>query len=223
MRSAYRSIIVVVCLACGIVSSAEAQVKMNGAWSGTTIAGGGTYPNTFLFFQSGSRVFGSAIANGKPGIITGTISGNQLTFRSVYKGLNYSSDAVATTDGQTMSGTFLDSQGTSGTFSAQNSQSTLMPQFVLAVPPICRLSSGNLKINMLRFFGIENATDDTSVRYTVTVRSSTTRKIISKSSALTLSGLAKGTYRVSYKASAVRAGKVLFSSTTSPVASCVVR
>lgn len=206
-----------------------AQVNVTGSWVGSSIAGGNSYPNTFSLVQNGSAVTGSGIAgNNAPGVITGTVNGSQLTFHSEYPSINYSSDAIATTDGRTMSGTFLDSQGTSGTFTAQNILPTLTPNFTIPDPPIVQIKGRNLTLTLQPFAKFQSTVaktferksqGKTTIQYTITIKKGSQRlQRITKRNTETVRNLASGTYRVNYKASAIRGGKTIFSSKVSPTA-----
>lgn len=208
---------------------AFAQVDVTGSWTGSSIAGGNSYPNTFSLVQRGTQVTGSAIAGTSPGVITGSINGSRLTFHSEYPSINYSSDATAITDGRTMSGTFLDSQGTSGTFSAQNLTPVLTPNFKIPDPPVVEIKGTNATLTLQPFSGVapsagkelffEKASKKTTIQYSITLKKGSQREQrITKRNTETFRNLSPGTYRATYKAFAVRGTKKIFSSQVSPPA-----
>lgn len=219
-------------LLCPFASPVRAQVNVTGSWTGFSFAGGASYFNSFAFVQSGTKLVGSAVAGNAPGVITGTIAGNQMTFHSEYPSIKYSSDAVATTDGQTISGTFLDSQGTSGTFTAQKALVPLTPNLPLLNPPVVQIpkGGGGAKFTLQMFSDAEEpapgsrraASSGATIRYEVTLRGPERRKLSSKRNTVTVRDLSAGRYSVSYSASALRKGRSIFKSSKSPNAVFVV-
>ncbi len=223
---------------CGVViftaiTPANAQVDVTGSWSGFSFTSNGTFANTFSLKQNGAKVIGSSIAGvNAPGVINGMIEGDQFTFHSEYPSINYSSDAEATTDGVMMSGTFLDSQGTSGTFVAEKFIVPLTPNLTISDPPIVQVKGNDVKLVLQKFSSVGElsaqltggaAKVKTTIQYEVAIRGAEIRKLVTKKNIITAQNLVSGKYSVSYRASAIRNGKRLFSSRTSPKASFTVK
>ena len=220
-------------------NTALAQVNVTGTWTGRSFAGGSYYQNDFAFAQSGTKVTGSGLANQSPGVVTGTIVGNQFTFFSNYPKLGYSSSATAITDGRTMSGTFLDSQGTRGTFTLTNLDPVLTPKLVLANPPVVQLKNKTATFTCAKFSGIQSAATaraslksarpdaasaKTTIRYEVTLKQGRTRQtILSARNRITVTNLKTGAYSVSYRGQAIKNAKPIFSSKASPAAVFTVK
>lgn len=218
------------------------SVDVTGTWNGASVAGGVSYPNRFTLIQNGTKVTGtiepSSPTSGS-GNFVGTIVGNSLSLQSTYPLINYSSSSSALTDGFSMSGTFLDSQGTSGTFSATKLSGPLSPGTRLDLPPVVQVNARTASVVMKRFTevvsqaqmnsiarkedrnsSIRAGTSAMKIQYTVTVKSGKTS--IQKNSTrnlVTFKNLPPGKYTASYKVSALRGKKVVFTTKKSPAAS----
>ncbi|HKZ90716.1 MAG TPA: hypothetical protein VJZ50_01130, partial [Candidatus Limnocylindrales bacterium] len=90
---------------------------VRGEWAGEARADIGVFPNTFSLteqdFTSGA-VRGTA--NAAADIIEGTFTGDTFTFTSTRPGYTATCVLLVSADGSTMSGTFTDTNGRSGTF-----------------------------------------------------------------------------------------------------------
>lgn len=214
-----------------LVCTAFADVT--GFWQGSSVAGGATYPNTFVLVEDGTgAVYGSAYnsLNEAPGVITGTISGTTLTFHSDYPTIGYSSDATATTDGETMSGTFTDSQGTSGTFTATKFKFNLTPGIIIENPPVVAIENKTATVTLQKFSGAsltsfrkqvlaaKKGGKKYTIQYDVTLTGPQKKKLTSKRNEVTFKNLKPGNYSVFYKVVALKDGKKAFASQKSPAA-----
>lgn len=114
-------IVAVFCFSCHKDSGTEPdnnnEINITGNWTGTHNTG--VVNNvTYVFTQSGNTVTGNYTNNttgGAPGEVTGTINGNNITYR--IDGAGYWSEHTGTITGNTISGT-IDAQsgGATGTF-----------------------------------------------------------------------------------------------------------
>ena len=193
--------------------------SLTGAWSGTTL---GIYEKHIAFLQRGNKVIGSGWS-GRAGVIKGSINGTTFTFHSDYAG-NYSSDAQSQISGSSMSGTFLDSQNTSGGFTAQKDDTILRSSTVLYSPPIVEVIGGTAKITLIKFTQVSGASDienGAKIRYDLKVAG---RRVISSlSNRFSLTNLGSGSHKVSYRITALRNGNRLFAIAKSPPASFKIK
>ena len=208
------TLLAVVSLACAVTAHAD---SITGSWSGTTL---GIYENHFAFVQRGNTVTGSAWS-GRPGVITGTINGNTFTLHSLYSD-GYSADAEATISGNTMTGTFLDSQGTSGGWIAQRDEPIVSRSTVLYVPPVVEVRGRRATVTAVRFTEVGGETG-AKVRYDVKLSGRASSSISSTKNKITFANLGPGKYKASYRVTATRKGKKIFSATKSPTAIFVVK
>jgi hypothetical protein len=205
-------------------------VDVTGLWIGTTDVGQTSSPNTFVFYQNGTDLLGAQIdGTGANCILEGTVIGNQISFHSDCPTINYSSDATGTTDGKTMSGSFLDSQSTSGTFTAQKFEVPLTRGTVIETPPVVTVHGKSATVFMQKFRSVNVAKPrrlgssyasvlKATVQYELTIKGSADRrKIISKRNSITARNLKPGAYVTSYRVLAIRNGKKLFASARSPL------
>jgi hypothetical protein len=209
------------------------SINITGAWTGATFVGPLTFLNDFAFVQRGSSVTGSNASGVTPGFATGTITGNTLQLFNNFPSIGYSSNSTATITQNTISGTFIDSQGTSGTFILNRVNLVLTPTTTLVNPPIPAVKGKTVTLTFLKFNSIAaqqrtqrstRASKRLTPRYTVTLQRGTTRtRLVTKRNSITVKSLKAGTYTASYKVSAIRNGKTVYTTASSPSTSFTIR
>ena len=204
-------------------------VDVTGDWSGTTVVNGEIQPYIFYLKQTGSVVTGSQITNNQACQISGSIENTLLTFQTDCPTLSYSWEAVAYTDGLIMSGGFVDSQGTSGTFNAQKSSPVLTPGTQLSDPPRIEIRGDTVVFTLNKFLKVSMTKSNRQVSvakspsltlmYEVKIRGTEVRQLTSKKNILALKNLKPGSYTSTYRVIAFKNGKRAFATNSSPAAS----
>ena len=210
--------------------TAFAAFDVTGSWTGSSLAGGNTYANSFTIQQQGTVITGTQIAGvNQTCFLTGTITGNAISFHTECPTISYSSDASGFTDGTNMTGTFLDSQGTSGTFEAQKiSVPVLTPDTKLTESPVVQVKAQTatfilkkftqISLSKLRSISIRAKAQKLTLDYELTIAGAEKRKITSKKNVLTAKNLKPGNYSSSYKITAYKDNKKAYSTKASPTA-----
>ena len=187
--------------------------------------------------QVGTVVTGTQLASANAKCtISGSIVGTTLNMYSECPSVNYSSNSVAQTDGLTMSGTFLDSQSTAGTFSATKTQTTLAPDTQIQIAPQVSVQGKTAKFQLQKFTKVSlsklNSAKLRSLlkakapkltfQYELSIKGAEKRKLVSKRNAVTAKNLKPGNYTSDYKLTAFKDGKKAFSTKASPITSFTV-
>lgn len=202
-------------------------VNATGAWNAVSTVNGNNYYSTFTLVQIGNLIYGSALANGSPGVITGSIQDNVITFHSDFPIIAYSSDSTAVIFGNTMVGSFLDSQSTAGSFTAEKIVIALTPTTQIKDPPVVQISGNDILLTLQKFTKVSMGSSramlnvpraSLSIRYDISITGAEQIKKNSKKNVIALSDLKPGNYSVTYKASGIKNGKVVFSTKKSPAA-----
>lgn len=235
-QSSFRNFVLCLSLLCvslnwAYVTRAQ-SVNVTGTWVGSSVAGGNTYPNRFDLIQNGATVTGTQVAGGATCTISGTVEGNTINMHNNCPSISYSSDSTATTDGKVMSGTFLDSQGTSGTFSATKSslEPVLTPGTSIAEAPLVLVQNRSAtftlqkfsKISLSKLLARAKRAPKLTLQYELTISGKEKKKITSKRNVITAKNLKPGNYNASYKAVALKDGQKAFSSKASPKVSFTI-
>ena len=97
-------------------SDPSPSVDVTGNWHGSSSAG---ISMTMNLHQDGANVTGTTDAGGETGDIVGTVDGHSFNFTIIWR-VTGEGSAEATVDGNSMSGTFKEKEG-SGTFTATRS------------------------------------------------------------------------------------------------------
>ncbi len=159
----------------------------------------------------------------------GTLSGTTFTFNSGYGKLKYSSNAQAVISGNTMTGTFIDSQGTSGGFVAYKDETVLRSSTILYSPPIVEVKGNKAKVTAVQFTEVADPANPTGpqdgmkISYNLKLTGPASRTISSKSNKYTFDNLPSGKFKVVSFMTATQNGKKLFTVTKSPGANFTIK
>jgi len=120
-----------------LTSLSYAEASLEGDWLiDYTVNGGAVYndePHTFTL--QGGVINGSGGGNGYTWTILGTISGTTFNFTDTYNGINYKATSIGTINGDTISGTWSDSNRVQGTFKGDRVGGSTLPKPTPTVSP----------------------------------------------------------------------------------------
>jgi hypothetical protein len=115
---------------------AAGPVDVRGTWDGYAVTGIGSFHNTVVItsedFSTGAI---SGTADGATYKVSGSVSGNTVTFATASAGYTSHSIGSVSADGKLISGTFTDTNGRSGTFSFGRTTPVPSPNAVATATP----------------------------------------------------------------------------------------
>jgi len=231
---------VVVCIALITVISlpAYAQINITGLWTVDVLVNSTlNRTETWVLYQQDTTVVGGGFTGTDSWTITGQVNGDQMIHQQTYLQMSHTVDVTVTIagDSQTMNGTFIDSNGQSGTIQARRDIRgvTLTPTTVITIPPVVAVNDNDVTVTLMDFSKavakskrrlaakLPPTKKKLTVQYRVTLTSTTTgtsRRRTSKRNVVAFNNLAVGSYLVTYKATALSAGKKVYNTNESPAA-----
>ena len=102
-----------------LATSARADL-ISGYWTCTYVYSGTNYPQDLELTQNGNTISGSAVQSNHGATfatVSGSISGNQVTFTDDYTNSSYEATSIGTVSGDSMSGTWTSNASQMGSFS----------------------------------------------------------------------------------------------------------
>jgi hypothetical protein len=220
--------------------SANAQ-DLTGTWVGSNILNDVGTTISFSLAQYGDVATGSIVQNGVATLIVGQVQSGQVTLIEYSKSSFYQIIATGTTDGQTMSGELMDTLGAQGSFNATKIDVPLSPTTQLTAPPAVVVQHKTIKVTMQKFTAVDAktarltspsraealeaapASSGLTTSYELTLKRKSDRIVsISKRNVQTIKNLKPGVYSSSYRVSALKKGKKVYTTKKSPTISFVV-